>query len=209
MPKLQATVPKGAPPNALLRVRLPDGTEVNVRIPEGLSEGQEFIFEVDTMGGVTASAAQTQTKSSAKKDSSLGSKSNKHAKKKNKKSNNSTPTPNNRIEEAPSFVTVFFDCYNLVSEMVLNTLEGGGPPVSFFRMFLRAWELCLATHKVQHRSSNNSTNNTPNEYVGLLDREIDTGVEFCVALCVGIFIGMSIVLGFIGGVLWVTPIGLE
>ena len=37
MPKLQAAVPPGAPPNALLRVRLPDGTEVNVRVPEGVS----------------------------------------------------------------------------------------------------------------------------------------------------------------------------
>jgi len=27
MPKLQAAVPAGAPPNALLRVRLPDGNE--------------------------------------------------------------------------------------------------------------------------------------------------------------------------------------
>ena len=46
MPKLQASVPAGAPPNALLRVRLPDGSEVNVRIPEGLKPGDEFIVEV-------------------------------------------------------------------------------------------------------------------------------------------------------------------
>ena len=91
MPKLQATVPKGAPPNALLRVRLPDGSEVNVRIPEGVSEGQEFIFDINSVGGVTTSASTSQNngvsnipKSSAKKDSSLN-KSNKHAKKKNKK----------------------------------------------------------------------------------------------------------------------------
>ncbi len=185
MPKLQASVPKGAPPNALLRVRLPDGTEVNVRIPEGLLEGQEFIFEVDSMGEITTSTAQNNnvcnTKSTAKKDSSLN-KSNKHAKKKNKKSNNTTTTPNNRVEKAPSFVTFFFNYYNLVYEMVMNTLEG--PP----------------TYKVQQSSK------TTNEYVGLLDRELVTGVDFCVALCVGIFIGLSIVLGFIGGVLWVTPI---
>jgi hypothetical protein len=56
------------------------------------------------------------------------------------------------------------------------------------------------TNKVQQ-----SSKTTNNEYVGLLDREIVTGVDFCVALCVGIFIGISIVLGFIGGVLWVTP----
>jgi len=182
MPKLQATVPKGAPPNALLRVRLPDGTEVNVRIPEGLLEGQEFIFEVDSMGEVTTNSAQnvSNAKSAAKKDSSLN-KSNKHAKKKNKKSNNVTTAPSSRVEQAPSFVTFFFNYYNLVYEIVMNTLEG-------------------PTNKVQQ-----SSKTTNNEYVGLLDREIVTGVDFCVALCVGIFIGMSIVLGFIGGVLWVTP----
>ena len=44
MPKLQAAVPVGAPPNALLCVRLPDGKEVNVRVLEGLQPGDEFIF---------------------------------------------------------------------------------------------------------------------------------------------------------------------
>ena len=39
MPKLQAAVPVGAPPNALLCVRLPDGKEVNVRVLEGLQPG--------------------------------------------------------------------------------------------------------------------------------------------------------------------------
>ena len=47
MPKLQAAVPQGAPPNALLRVRLPDGREVNVRLPQGLSAGDEFVFEIN------------------------------------------------------------------------------------------------------------------------------------------------------------------
>jgi len=187
MPKLQATVPKGAPPNALLRVRLPDGTEVNVRIPEGLSEGQEFIFEIDSLGGVTTSSNVQNNVSNTTKAKKDINKSNKHAKKKNKKSNNSSSSQNNnRVEKAPSFVTFFFNYYNLVYDMVMNTLEG--PP----------------TYKVQQTS-----NVTKNAYVGLLDREIVTGVDFCVALCVGIFIGLSIVLGFISGVLWVTPIGLE
>ncbi len=51
MPKLQAAVPPGAPPGALLRVRLPDGNEVNVRVPKGLKPGDEFIFEVNPSGG--------------------------------------------------------------------------------------------------------------------------------------------------------------
>ena len=62
MPKLQAAVPPGAPPNALLRVRLPDGNEVNVRVPKGLKPGDEFIFEVNTSGGVVgASGTSTST----------------------------------------------------------------------------------------------------------------------------------------------------
>jgi hypothetical protein len=56
MPKLQAAVPPGAPPNALLRVRLPDGNEVNVRVPKGLKPGDEFIFEVNTSGGVVGTS---------------------------------------------------------------------------------------------------------------------------------------------------------
>jgi hypothetical protein len=53
MPKLQAAVPPGAPPGALLRVRLPDGNEVNVRVPKGLRPGDEFIFEVNPSGSGT------------------------------------------------------------------------------------------------------------------------------------------------------------
>ena len=192
MPKLQATVPKGAPPNALLRVRLPDGSEVNVRIPEGVSEGQEFIFDINSVGGVTTSASTSQNngvsnipKSSAKKDSSLN-KSNKHAKKKNKKSSHtSTIHNNNKAEKAPSFVTFFFNYYNLCYDIVSSTLDGP-----------KKYEVRVPPK-------------TKTEYVGLLDREIITGVDFCVALCVGIYIGLSIVLGFISGVLWVTPIGIE
>lgn len=59
MPKLQAAVPPGAPPNALLRVRLPDGNEVNVRVPKGLKPGDEFIFEVNPSGSVVASGSST------------------------------------------------------------------------------------------------------------------------------------------------------
>jgi hypothetical protein len=195
MPKLQAKVPKGVPPNALLRVRLPDGTEVNVRVPEGLSEGQEFIFEVDSMEGLTTSSVKTSAaaeasvegsnsnKQAAKKDSSLNKFSNKQAKKKNKK-----PTTPNRNEEAPSFVTHFFNYYKSTYEMVLNILDTRD----------------TSTHKSQTNTRQSSK--SANEFVTLLDREIVTGADFCVALSVGIFIGVSIVLGFIYGVLWVTPI---
>ena len=191
MPKLQATVPKGLAPGSLLRVRLPDGSEVNVSIPDGLSEGDELIFETDSMGEVTASAVNSgsnnnnkSSSSSSKKDSSSQKKSSKQAKKKNKKS--STTLTLNRVEEAPSFVTSFFETYNLLYDNILNILEG---------------------HPSPSRASYSSNNSSKyNEYVPLLDRDIATGADFCVALCVGIFIGLSIVLGFIMGVLWVVPI---
>ena len=196
MPKLQATVPKGLAPGSLLRVRLPDGSEVNVSIPDGVSEGDELIFETDSMGEVTASAVNSgsnnnnkssSSSSSSKKDSSSQKKSSKQAKKKNKKS--STTLTLNRVEEAPSFVTSFFDTYNLLYDNILNILEGHPSP-------------SRASY-----SLNNSSND--NEYVPLLDRDIATGADFCVALCVGIFIGLSIVMGFITGVLWVVPINVE
>lgn len=191
MPKLQATVPKGLAPGSLLRVRLPDGSEVNVSIPDGVSEGDELIFETDSMGEVTASAVnsgsnnnnKSSSSSSSKKDSSSQKKSSKQAKKKNKKS--STTLTLNRVEEAPSFVTSFFETYNLLYDNILNILEGHPSP----------------------SRANYSSND--NEYVPLLDRDIVTGADFCVALCVGIFIGLSIVMGFIMGVLWVVPINAE
>lgn len=189
MPKLQATVPKGLAPGSLLRVRLPDGSEVNVSIPSGLEEGDELIFETDSMGEVTASALNSgsnnnnKSSSSSKKDSSSQKKSSKQAKKKNKKS--STTLTLNRVEEAPSFVTSFFETYNLLYDNILNILEGHPSP----------------------SRANYSSND--NEYVPLLDRDIATGADFCVALCVGIFIGLSIVMGFITGVLWVVPINAE
>ena len=191
MAKLQATVPKGAPANALVRVRLPDGTEVNVRIPEGLKEGQEFIFEIDSVGENMANNSgqinvSHTTKTSSRKDQSH--KSNKHAKKKNKKSNHASTIQNSKVDKAPSFVTIFFNYYTLVYEMVMNTLSEP------------------QTYQVQQPSNNN--NNASSSYVRLLDREIATSVDFCVALCIGIFIGLSIVIGFVGGVLWVTPVGL-
>ncbi len=191
MPKLQATVPKGLAPGSLLRVRLPDGSEVNVNIPEGLEEGDELIFETDSMGEVTASAlnsgsSNNKSSSSSKKDSSSQKKSSKQAKKKNKKS--STTLTLNRVEEAPSFVTSFFETYNLLYDNILNILEG---------------------HPSPSRANYSSNSSNDNEYVPLLDRDIATGADFCVALCVGIFIGLSIVMGFIAGVLWVVPINTE
>jgi hypothetical protein len=43
-------------------------------------------------------------------------------------------------------------------------------------------------------------------YLEFLDREIVNGKDFFTALAVGMFIGLSIVMGFLAGVLWVTPV---
>lgn len=46
----------------------------------------------------------------------------------------------------------------------------------------------------------------PTAPLGFLDRELASGRDFLTALAVGIFIGLSVVMGFLGGVLYVTPI---
>ena len=42
-----------------------------------------------------------------------------------------------------------------------------------------------------------------------MDRELTNYHDFITALAVGMFIGLSVVLGFIGGVLYVTPIAKD
>ena len=135
MPKLQAKVPKGVPPNALLRVRLPDGTEVNVRVPEGLSEGQEFIFEVDSMEGLTTSSVKTSAaaeasvegsnsnKQAAKKDSSLNKFSNKQAKKKNNLPDTGLMAPRTRANKAHRVKQPPHYCPRILAPAIHSILE--------------------------------------------------------------------------------------
>ena len=71
-------------------IRLPDGSEVNVRIPEGLKPGDEFIFEVSSMGEI----ANTSSASSSNNNNSSGS--GKGSRKNDNKSKQSSKNPKKR-----------------------------------------------------------------------------------------------------------------
>jgi hypothetical protein len=55
------------------------------------------------------------------------------------------------------------------------------------------------------KKNTTATNNySPKPKKGFLDREIVNLQDFCLALTVGLMIGLGIVLGFLGGILYVT-----
>eukprot|EP00578_Thalassiosira_sp_NH16_P003810 CAMPEP_0181139880 /NCGR_PEP_ID=MMETSP1071-20121207/35014_1 /TAXON_ID=35127 /ORGANISM="Thalassiosira sp., Strain NH16" /LENGTH=265 /DNA_ID=CAMNT_0023226809 /DNA_START=17 /DNA_END=814 /DNA_ORIENTATION=+ len=259
MPKLQAAVPAGAPPNALLRVRLPDGNEVNVRVPEGLKPGDEFIFEVSSIGEITGSSSSSgvgggtanySTKGgsgSSKKGEKSHKQSSKNPKKRRSHANDnassssgrgggggigggdhssSSHQPNNHgggVGGAPGFVTGFFNMYNQVYDILAQNNTTAQPKESFSRQSSNGGKGIGSTQKSngnnvpspiahpslrssQQQSQLNARLALPTAPLGFLDRELANGKDFLTALAVGIFIGLSIVLGFLGGVLYVTPI---
>ena len=211
MPRLQATVPPGAPPNALLRVRLPDGTEVKVRVPEGLRAGDEFQFEVSSLGEIKA----VNSPASATTAGGLAG-GNKKKNPKKKKHHDHTPK-NTQVEKnsnrTPLFVSVCLDLYQkLVQALTVENQEdytdvttnngnanhGGGRGSQ--RNTAQSSTAQSAT-----AAANTEAMNMAN-YLGFLDKDIVNGSDFCTALAVRMFIGLSIVLGFLAGVLWVTPV---
>eukprot|EP00581_Thalassiosira_minuscula_P006759 CAMPEP_0183704782 /NCGR_PEP_ID=MMETSP0737-20130205/2061_1 /TAXON_ID=385413 /ORGANISM="Thalassiosira miniscula, Strain CCMP1093" /LENGTH=256 /DNA_ID=CAMNT_0025931785 /DNA_START=88 /DNA_END=854 /DNA_ORIENTATION=- len=256
MPKLQAAVPAGAPPNALLRVRLPDGNEVNVRVPEGLKPGDEFIFEVSTMGEITSSTPTVQgTKSTG--NSGGGSKKgvlkqgvlkpgSKNPKKRrsnnandasNSSSNNhrggdssSSHSNNNANNNAPSFISGFFNMYNQVYDILSQnnqqkpTSRQTPPKGDHSKSNNHGNSSLNNNHNISPSPSSNnhpssttmqapkntrltslSSHSHSNSTLGFLDRNFTSSTkDFMTALLVGMFIGTSIVVGFLGGVLWVT-----
>ena len=202
MPRLQATVPQGAPANALLRVRLPDGQEVKVRVPEGLKPGDDFQFEVTSIGQIKSPAARKG--SSPPSNLGGGGEKSKHASSKNpkkKKSNHSDASAkgNANHKRTPLFVTLCLEFYQKIYDAL--TQENDVPS---------------QTNKPNQKAQPGSTSDVCNDfgratkstlaYFGFLDRDIVNGKDFCTALAVGMFIGLSIVLGFLAGVLWVTPV---
>eukprot|EP00970_Alexandrium_tamarense_P006699 scaffold1163_cov193-Alexandrium_tamarense.AAC.31 len=205
MPRLQAAVPKGAPPNALLRVRLPDGTEVNVRVPDGLSPGDEFQFEISG-GEVTSSTTNTSKKGGGRNDKLPRQSSSRNPKKKKSHNNNSNDAPkdesnNSNNNRGSSLIAGFFQLY----QKVYQTLTQENVPPSALS------PVQTSTKSNKSNVNNNVTSNNKQQqvsnirYMGFLDREIVNGKDFLTALAVGMFIGLSIVLGFLAGVLYVTP----
>ena len=281
MPKLQAAVPPGAPPNALLRVRLPDGNEVNVRVPKGLKPGDEFIFEVNTSGGVVGSGSGASTiaegipkvgggvggtgstSASGGKKSDKSHSNNKQVSKNPKKKSKGIHSDNqhnsggggasslvggrggdssnnNNIHNAggggggiaPSFVTQFFNIYNQVYDILSqvnesNTSSTSSSTLSLQRKSSTGSSSCSNPHSSTFQSTalpsstsysdllqttidngmddaltSTTTTKTPRR---LLDKEIISYDGLMVSLIASIFIGCSILVGFVGGVLYVTP----
>ncbi len=228
MPRLQAAVPAGAPPNALLRVRLPDGQEVTVRVPDGLKPGDEFIFEVPSIGGTSKNTDNSKgninkkvgDSSSTSATSAVGSVSSekKHERPSsqlpsNKKKQSSSKNPKKRSNaesssrkdqlgenngETRTFMTVFLELYNQIYDSLTQ----------------QHYDTQSTSRQGNQRQSHNSRRHSQsgrifqgNAYrLGFLDREIINGRDFLTALAVGMFIGLSIVFGFVMGVLAVTPI---
>lgn len=46
--QFRVVVPSNVKPGQMLRIRCPDGTEGDVRVPKGLKPGNSFIFEMPT-----------------------------------------------------------------------------------------------------------------------------------------------------------------
>mmetsp|Transcript_25109 Transcript_25109/g.52887 ORF Transcript_25109/g.52887 Transcript_25109/m.52887 type:complete len:227 (-) Transcript_25109:217-897(-) len=225
MPRLQAAVPAGAPPNALLRVRLPDGQEVTVRVPDGLKPGDEFIFEVPSIGGTSKNidnlkgntnkrgvdssttsvgGCVTPEKKYERSSSQLPSNKKKQSSSKNPKKRSNAESSSRKDQvvenngEARSFMVGFLELYNQIYDSLTQ----------------QHCDTQSTSRQGNQRQSHNSRRNSQsgrihqgNTYrLGFLDREIINGKDFLTALAVGMFIGLSIVFGFIVGVLAVTPI---
>ncbi|KAL3778715.1 hypothetical protein ACHAW5_006112 [Stephanodiscus triporus] len=254
MPKLQAAVPAGAPPNALLRVRLPDGNEVNVRVPEGLRPGDEFIFEVSSMGEISGSGsaasgggnAATGPKGGVGSSSKKAEKSNKQTSKnpKKKRTHNdggaggaSSAAGRGGVGGAAggggdqsqqpdnaggvfSFITGLYNIYNQYYEILIHN---NAPPPE------QPLSRQGSGKGTNQKSTNSNFNNAPpvqhhqqsslsqsvsrgvrgvhsDKPLGFMDRELSNSKDLGTALLVGAFIGLSIILGFLGGVLYSTPI---
>lgn len=270
MPKLQAAVPQGAPPNALLRVRLPDGREVNVRLPQGLSAGDEFVFEINDDADLDETAiGKPAAKGSGKRPSEGGgggkqtTSGKKSSKKKSRGSNGNHDTSGRggggsdpsgggsaggrRARDgaggaggAPRFVSGFFSLYNQVYDILnqTNAPSGARPPSpaphqqgggggTYGRKGSQHSQSSSSGRQQQQqnlvrqqsqggspqqpRAGNGASQQqggkaTAASSRGFLDRELSTVSDFLVAMGIGMLIGLSILLGFVAGVLWVTPI---
>lgn len=237
MPKLQAAVPAGAPPNALLRVRLPDGNEVNVRVPDGLKAGDEFIFEVSSIGEITSSTPANTTTSSSSGGGGKGKKGDRKSTKnpKKKRSNQSSHADNtssnkggggdqfssatsqqpfnNNVVRGPTLMGGCISLYNAVYDMLTSNSTTTSPtttsspsPTSLSRKQSRDNASPQSAQSSPQQKQFASAQVTNLSKVGFLDRELTNGRDFLTALGVGIFIGLSIVMGFLAGVLYVTPI---
>jgi hypothetical protein len=204
MPRLQATVPEGASSNALLRVRLPDGQDIKVRVPEGLVAGDEFQFEVSSLGEIKTTVARRQSESShggGVKAKSKNPKKKRHNHHHHAENHSKTTHP--RVNGTPLFIAVCLDvCQKLYQTIMYQDDDEDDLPVANPQSRIRG----------NQRGPIDQKNMTGNEkmsilnYLGISYANLWNGGDFCLALALGMLIGSCIVLGFLAGVLWVTPV---
>ena len=60
--QFRVIIPSNVKPGQMLRIRCPDGTEGDVRVPKGLKPGNSFIFEMPAGAFSKRSASQTYFK---------------------------------------------------------------------------------------------------------------------------------------------------
>ena len=201
-----------------------------MRVPDGLKPGDEFIFEVlASVGGYIIDATNSATKggttkkggtanssiggggpeksSSANSNSGNSKKKQPSSKNPKKKSNNDSSSSKDQLSHidnggAPSFVVGFFQLYKQVYDALTQdtTLPSSASPSS------RQQNAKNSNQRSQSNSQLGQMQQGTAYRLGFLDREIVNGKDFLTALAVGMFIGLSIVLGFLAGVLAVTPI---
>jgi len=234
MPRLQATVPAGISPNSVLRVRLPDGkgesfvtyirflhhdtlcmylqltltylhefdvakAEVKLRVPEGLSAGEEFQFEVSSLGEIKTSAT---TKKPAETNNSSGKlKSHRGNPKKKKHHSDKVSTTQHANDRTPLFISVCLDFYQKLYQALTQEPDDEFS-ISSSHYTAASNRSGHSTH--QGRSSSKERTNI-SIHLGAFDGDITNMRDFFTALAVGMFIGLNVVLGFVAGVLWVTP----
>ncbi|KAL3779036.1 hypothetical protein HJC23_011475 [Cyclotella cryptica] len=209
MPRLQATVPQGAPANALLRVRLPDGQEVKVRVPEGLKPGDEFQFEVSSIGEIKSSVARkgngvhSNIGGGGEKIKHASSSSKNPKKKRSNHSDASSARGNVNHQRTPLFISLCLELYQKIYEALTREHDIPSSTTHTNKTHQTPQPVNTSDYRLDIiRRGKKSTLTC----LGFLDRDIVNGRDFCTALAVGMFIGLSIVLGFLAGVLWVTPV---
>ena len=171
--------------------------EVKLRVPEGLSAGEEFQFEVSSLGEVKTS---TTTKKPSESNSSGKLKSHKGNPKK-KKHHSDKGSTQHVDDRTPLFISVCLDFYQKLYQALTQEPDDEFS-ISSSHSTTASNRSGHSTH--QAKSSSKEIANI-SIHLGAFDRDITNRRDLFTALAVGVFIGLNVVLGFLAGVLWVTP----
>lgn len=70
--QFRVIIPANVKPGQMLRIRCPDGTEGDVRVPKGLKPGNSFIFEMPAEALLNKGLSQANNQSSSNSDKTGG-----------------------------------------------------------------------------------------------------------------------------------------